>query len=383
MSLFRKIKNVALFTGLSFPVLLSAYDREKRISELEKQMLEIGSYHNGRVFGAKLAPASPVSSDWEISFDALLWQAGVGETEYACSTTNVSATEIRYPFRGTISEISFGWDWGFRFSIGKENVYDEFDLILAYTRYFTSAKDGYRKDLPSGFFGLTGFFDPALLAKSRYKLHYQNIDLEMGKSYFITQKILVRSHIGLKTSWITQKQDSRYEFAVRSGDLLSFSSRLQDQCKFWGIGPRVGLHSRWYLCQEISLVNKIGGSLLYGYYKVQDFYESNEIQAVSGETRQTISRTDLEGSCHHFSPFAEILLGLSWNRAFYQDKIVVMATLSYETSYFWRQKEVISGEGAMRTGASPTLVNSSRVQFAKQAEDLGFRGVSFSLEVDF
>lgn len=383
MSFFSKVIRPLSFAFFSFPLFLSAYDREKRISELERQMLEVGSYHNGRTFGAKFAPASPVVSDWELSADVLLWQASVGETEYACSTTNLTVNEIRYPFKGTISDISFGWDFGFRCSVGKQNVYDEYDLILSYTRYFVTEREGYRKDLPSGFFGLTGFFDPALVAKSRYRLHYQNIDLEMGKAYFITQRILVRSHIGLKTSWITQKQDSFYSFNIRKDDLVSFSSKLKDNCRFWGIGPRVGFHSRWYFCPEVSLINKMGGSLLYGYYKVEDLYESNESRVVGGDIRQTIGRTDLKGTCHHFSPFAEILIGLSWNRTYLQDKIVVMASLNYEMNYFWRQREVISGEGAMRTGTSPTLINSSRVQFAKQAEDVGFRGVSFSVEVDF
>lgn len=363
--------------------ILCAYDREQRISELERQMLEVGAYHNGRNFGARFAAGSPVDSDWEVSIDALLWQANIGGTEYACSTSNVTGGAVRYPFRGEISGISFGWDWGFRCSVGKQNIYDEYDLSLAYTRYFVTEREGYRKDLPSGFFGLTGFLDPALVARSRYRLHYQNLDLELGKTYFVTEKLLLKSHMGLKTSWIGQKQDSRYEFNVGSGDLLSFTSKLKDTCSFLGIGPRVGVHSRWYLCQEVSLVNKIAGALLYGYYKVQDEYNSNEIAIVNGETQRTVGLTQLRGSCHHFSPFGEIFIGLSWNRAYIQDKIVVMVSLNYETSYFWRQKETVSGEGVVRTGSSPTLLNASRVLFAKQVEDLGFRGVSLSVEVDF
>ena len=383
MSFLRSI-SAYLSTGFLTTASLFAYDnREKRISELEKQMLEVGSYHPGGVFGSRFASASPINSDWQIAVDALLWQAKVGGTEYAYSIATITDSGAALPLNGSISEISFDWDWGFRFEVGKQNVYEECDLIFAYTHYFTSARDGYRKDLPSGFLGLTGFLDPALMAKSHYRLHYQNIDLELGRAYFVSKQLLFRTHVGLKSSWIDQKQNSHYDFNVKFGDTLSFTSHLKDTCKFWGMGPRIGVHSRWYLCKEVSLINKLAGALLYGYYKVEDVYNTDESKTINNEIERSFGNVNLKGSSHHFSPFTEMLIGISWNRAFIQDKLMLTINLSYETLYFARQKETLSGEGAIRKGNVPTLLNSSRIRFAKKIEDVGFRGVSLSIEVDF
>lgn len=383
MSFLRSV-SVYISTGLLATTTLFAYDnRERRISELEKQMLEVGAYHPGGVFGSRFASASSINSDWEVNVDVLLWQAKVGGTEYAYSVSKITDSGTSYPLNGNISEISFDWDWGFRIGVGKQNIYEECDLLLSYTHYFTAARDGYRKDLPSGFLGLTGFLDPAIIAKSHYRLHYQNLDLEFGRAYFVSKQLLFRPHIGLKSSWIDQKQTSRYEFNVRSGDFISFSSYLKDVCNFWAIGPRIGLHSRWYLCKELSLVNKLAGAMLYGYYKVEDIYNTDESRMVNNQVERSLGEVDLKGSTHHFCPFTEMLIGLSWNRAYIQDKIILTISLSYETLYFSRQKEAITGDGSIRMSNSPTLLNSSGMRFSKQVEDLGFHGVSFSVEVDF
>lgn len=381
---FFKTSSVYLSIGVLTTTALFAYDsRENRISELEKQMLEIGSYHPGGVFGARFASASPLVSDWQVGAEALLWQAKVGGTEYAYSVANITSSGATLPLNGTISEISFDWDWGFKFEVGKQNIYEECDLILSYTRFLTSARDGYRKDLPSGFLGLTGFLNPAVTAKSHYQLRYQNLDLEFGKAYFVSKQLLFRTHVGLKSSWINQKQSSLYEFDANFGDTVSFVSNLKDTCDFFGIGPRIGFLSRWYLCKEISLVSRLAGSLLYGYYKVEDSYNTKESKTINNKIETSFGKVNLKGSSHHFSPFSEILIGLSWNRAYIQDKLILTVTLSYETLYFARQKETLSGEGALRKGDTPTLLNSSQIRFAKHIEDIGFRGISLSIEVDF
>jgi hypothetical protein len=384
MRLFKK-GFIFLSIGIRTTTLLFAYDnKEKRISELEKQMLEVGSYHPGGVFGSRFASASPINSDWEVGIEALLWQAKVGGTEYACSVENLRpSTGNSFPLSGTISEISFDLDWGFKCQIGKQNIYEGCDLLLSYTRYFTSSRDGYRKDLPSGFFGLTGFLNPALTAKSHYKLHYQNVDAEFGKANFVSKQLLFRGYIGLKSSWIDQIQKSYYAFDVNYADLASFSSYLKDTANFWAIGPKLGMLSRWYLCREFSLMSKVAGALLYGYYRVQDLYETQESRLIQQETETSFGKVDLKGSSHHFCPFVEMALGLSWNKAYLQDKIVMTLNLSYDMLYFSRQKETLTGEGFVNTGGVPTLLNASVIHFTKTVEDLGFHGVSFSVEVDF
>ena len=276
--------------------------------------------------------------------------------------------------------MTFDWNFGFRAGMGKQNLVKGSDLFLTYTFYKTTASDGYHKELPSGFLGLTGFLDPAIIARSDYHLNYQNIDIEFGRSYYISRQVLIKSNLGLKLSRISQKQVSHYRFNVQSEDLVSFSSNLKDQNLFLGVGPKVGFYSRWYLGREISLYNQIGAALLYGYFQVKDHYDADEKKLINQNIITSLSQINLNGAAHKFSPFAEILIGASWNRSYLKDKIILMLSVSYETLYFWREAQKLIAEGVIRTNGSAGL---SRVLFERQAEDLGFRGLSLKIEIDF
>lgn len=360
----------------------TAYDQDRRISDLEKQMLEIGAHHPSGVFGANFSASDPLDSEWELSAEALLWQAKVGGTQYAYSVAKLSVDTPTYPLSGTISEMSFPWSWGFRFGLGKEKIHDDCDLYLNYTRFVTSDSEGCRKDLPSGFLGLTGFLTPALVAKSKYKISYQNLDLEIGKAFFLSKYLLLRAFIGLKNAWITQKQNSEYSFDVQSGDLVSFFSELNDRCSFFGIGPRVGACSRWYLGREFCFIFRAAGSVMTSYYKVTDKYHAEETKQLEDSIKEVISDIDLEASKHQLSPFIEMLIGISWNKAFLKDKVVLAISLGYETLYFWRQNQFVSGEGSIQSIES-SASKVTYMRFVRQAEDLGFRGVTLRFEVDF
>ncbi len=356
---------------------------DKRISELEKQMLEIGGYNQAGTFGAYFGGPSSTSSDWEVAVDVLLWKTQAGGTEYAYSVNHLQPLGSSFPLKGKISQMTFDWSFGFKVGAGKQNLIRDSDLFLTYTYYKTSASDGYHKELPSGFFGLTGFLDPAMTAKSDYQLNYQNIDIEIGRSYYVSRLVLVKSNIGLKLSRISQKQISQYGFDVQSEDLVSFSSSLKDRNLFLGVGPEATFYSRWYLGREVSLYNKMGAALLYGYFQVKDQYSANEKKLLNQQIVTSLSQINLNGASHRFSPFAEMLVGISWNRSYLKDKVVLMVSVSYETLYFWREAQKLVAEGAITTINSINATNSSRVLFERQAEDLGFSGISLKIEIDF
>jgi len=358
-------------------------DHDKRISELEKQMFEVGGYTSSGNFGAFFGQDKKNPSDWETAAELLYWQTQAGGTEYAYSVAHLQPSGASFPLTGQVDQISFDWSLGFRIGAGRQHVVQDYDLFFMYTWYKTQAASGHKKELPSGFLGLTGFLDPALTTSSHYHLSYQNIDIEMGKNYYVSSRILVRSHIGLKLSRISQKQNSSYDFNVQTGELVSFSSHLRDYSKFLGIGPRIGVNSRWYITREFSLYNQMGISLLYGYFQVKDFYNADEEKIENSLLTTCTSEIDLTGFSHKFSPYGEMLLGLSWNRAFLQDKFVLTISLNYETLYFWRQIQKIVAEGSLRSTLSRSTFNSSRILFERQAEDIGFRGISLKIEMDF
>ena len=375
----------ALFLLVTLNVMLFSASSEDRISDLEKQILEVSTVTQMGNIGAKFASSGQalLGCRWLFSVDVLLWKAKTGDSAFAYSVDRPPTEGLAFPQNGNIMEIDFGWDWGFKVGAGMQTTHNDWDLFLQFTRYKTADSAGSRKDLPSGFLGLTGFLDPALCAKSSYKLSYYDLSFFLGRAYFVSSKLMVKPYIGLKNSWISQKQDSRYDFDTRSGILISFASQLRDSCKFWGIGPLGGFYSQWYLDGGFSILSEVSVALLYGYYKCEDFYKTNESRIQNGNQVVSFGTAYIKGSSHHYSPFTEFQLGLCYERSYNDDRFFFLCKLFYEAQYFFRQEDKIVVEGAVRTGPTPNLINSSSVRFTRESEDVSFHGITFRMEFYF
>lgn len=374
-----------LFVIGSLQVAAFSNSPEQRISELEKQMLEVSTMNQMGTFGAKFASSGPSSSKgrWLVSLDVLLWKAKTGASEFAYSVDRIAPEGVTFPQRGTISEIDFGWQWGFKAGVGMQTTHDDWDIYLQYTRFKTAQSAGSKKDLPAGFLGLTGFLDPALSAKSSYKLSYNDLSLLLGKAYYLSSKFMTKPFLGIKNSWINQKQTSKYEFDTRSGSLISFSSQLEDRCKFWGIGPLAGFNWQFYLDGGFSLLSEVSVSLLYGFYKCEDFYKTEESRIEGDQNISSFGRANIKGSMHHFSPYSDFQIGLCYERSYNEDRIFFLCKLLYEAQYFFRQEDKINVDGVVTTGPTPRLANSSMVRFTRESEDVSFQGLTFRMELFF
>jgi hypothetical protein len=376
--MFLKKKATALFILCSFSLGYTGQDREKRISELERQMLEVGAYHKNNTFGAVFAPSKQFETRGEFFLDLLFYKANLGESDFSFSYPTTQGGNPSLPYYAKIGNLSFDWNIGVRVGVSKDHAYEDCSLSIIYTYFSTLAKEGHRKNLPTSFLSFISSLEPDISLKSSYEVEYQNLDLLISKSYFISEKILYSSSLGLKASLIKQDQKSYQVLSVSKPSTILFSSKLEDLCNFYGIGPKVGLFSRWYIFKEISLINSLSGSLLYGYYKVNDDFFSSEKKKNEDET---LSKIKIKDSFHSFSPYIEGSIGISWNRAFFREKIVATLSCFYEILFFWRQNKTISGaaEFYQKTDSE----KKEHLLFSRKADDVAFKGVVVKASIDF
>lgn len=361
---------VALAATALSASLFAGPDMETRLQYLEQQMKQVRTETATGTFGAKTASARPEvdGKGVFVSVDALLWHAKVGGTEYAYTDNNTLAS---FPVQGSTKELDFDWSWGFRFGLGYNFAHDSWDALLNYT-YFKS-NDSSKVDgggngavVPlQGNANLTvvDFGAPFVYgtyASSQFKFSYDNLDLELGRSYFISGSLCFRPFFGIRNTWLDLAQNTTYS----GGAILGVNSfKVNNTNDFWGIGPRAGMDSKWYLANGFSIFGNLSGSLLWGYFKVE--HQEN----VTNNPQQ--NSIDLTANMHRFAPNAQLCIGLAYDRYVYNDKQHIGLSLGWENIYYWRVNQMLE------------VIDSSTSKYERISEDASMQGVTFHLRWDF
>ncbi len=333
-----------LFLVLIYIFPLLGNDLENRVQLLEQKMDQVGTETEGGRFGANFT-----SGEFEKGWAGLqffggpfFWHAKVGGTEYVY--------DLATRGKGKIESQSFDWDWGYRLGAGLRLPILKWELIGTYTHFGTQDHEGRGVIPPSLLISLKGGIIPASQkATSDYKIDYDNIDLYLYQTSFFSRLLGLSSSIGLKRTWIDQKQGVTY-----IGDGVT---RVKDRCRFVGTGPSIGLNMKWHLLCGISFIAGGHVSLLFGKFELK--HSENQIA--------------LKGSTHLFSPTLHFLLGINWDYPMKWGQFSL--SLGYEAEYFWRQNQAVEIENK--------AANGFRFQLIRYAEDLTFYGITLKAGIEF
>ncbi len=380
------LKRLSFFSiGIVLSQAVFSSNYEGRISELERQMLEVSIEPKKGVYGAKFASSTKARNKvrFEIIGELLVWKAGTGSQDYAYSTDSLGLEKPKIPFKGVVQSLSFDFDVGFRAGFTLGLTKDFWDISLLYTRFTTSASRHHNKGWPEGFMGLTGYLSPAVETKVDYDISYNCLDLSVLKDYFLSYSFKVEPALGIKTVWVKQNQSSRYYLDLQQQDRLFFESNLTDVCKYVGAGPFFQVKSGFFLGSGFSLNFGGASALLYGKYKITDKYFSREEKIISNEKKEESSFVNLEGNSSFISPIAELYFGLDYQEFIYQEKVQIKISAGYEILYFWRQSEILAARGNLKQDYSSIPSSIKSVSFQRTAEDLTFQGLTLVLSLSF
>ncbi|MCP5503985.1 MAG: MOMP family protein [Chlamydiales bacterium] len=380
VSMLRKI-SIAIASLVASSTVNAAMDMDSRVTQLENQMQQVRTETAMGTYGAQTASARPEVDGygWFFTFDVLYWHAKVGGTEFAYTDQDPRA---QLPVSGRTKDIDFEWDWGLRVGLGYNFDHDGWDLRAQYTWFDTNGSDSTRSGINSSIVPLRGSstivanvntstanqFLYCTSAKSQYDFDYSAIDLELGRAYFISGKLSFRPHWGLKTAWIDQEQITRYTGGIVDPNsptqlgLEGNTVHVKDDCDFWGLGPRVGLDSRWHLGYGFSIFGNVAGALLFGYFDV----EHKERYSQFGD-----NRIKLSGNRHAFSPTAQMQLGLRYDTYIHNNTQHIGVGLGFEAQYWWRQNQMLK------------IDDSQVLKYERYSEDVSMHGITLDIRWDF
>ncbi len=312
-------------------------------------------------------------------FDAefLWWKAENQGFSYAFNQT---VDTITFPNVGNVIRIHPDWDPGFRLGFGWNTSYDSWELLAKWTWYNNhSEKTTQLSNVPAADLGqglypmwpaaltVTGGTDlgPYTEVGAHWNLHFNSIDLELGRPFFPTQTLLLRPHFGGRGAWLHQSFANHFRHSINPAHIAEF--RFDGKNRYWGVGPRMGFDGEWHLGRGFSLLGKIASSLLYGQTKVE-----NLSQGPSSATGQWEIHHLFNDRFDQLVPNLQMLFGIQWGTSFRCDTLYFGMNASWETNYWWNQFNIpVSFEGY--AAPMPTVGN----------QPLTMEGLTLNFQLDF
>ncbi len=343
----------------SIPEICTEEKLEERLCKIE------------HAFHSKVNPLATIAPTFFLIGDVLYWQARETGLAYAVTASDtVIGTLLPHDFE--VSEPEFDWDFGFRVGFGYNAEKDGWDTSIVWTRLHTKAID--QGMLASGEFFLPLWSSPDFIVTppmvitstdAHWKLHFNELDWNLGKAYHPTKFLVMRPFIGPSAVRIEQEYHIKYRRAV-----LTEEDHIHIENEFKGIGARAGCDLQFLLGREWSLMAKASAAIYSGYF---DIDRDEDFESPFGK-----ESFDIDQKIHVARPATSLSLGLNWEHKFLRRCAFFRANLSYDIQYFFKQNQMPRVIGKPFTS---TVIPFDT--FIADQGDLNLHGGSFSLTYGF
>ncbi len=250
-----------------------------------------------------------------------------------------------------LKQVHFGWDPGFRVGVGYGMKHDQWDTQIYYTWFRTCGKDhgsrgpgtmhsaflgNFYVDNPLGL-GISG---PAYQSASiDWTIRFHVFDWELGRNFWVSESLALRPFLGLKGGWIHQSIHSKW----RNPNLPSpefFNLGIENlKNNFWGIGPEMGINTKWVLytgqSQCFSLFGDFSGAMMWGHWSFSDAFKNDIDQKISVDVKNINGGASMLRS----------LMGFEWNADLKQQRYRFSTKLGYEMQFWLDQLQFYSFTG--------------------------------------
>ncbi|MBS0652597.1 MAG: hypothetical protein JSR39_03625 [Verrucomicrobia bacterium] len=333
--------------------------------------------------------SAPVDKGWFIDGSFLYWNAKVDGYQFAekLSITGLSTTSLPTSVnaKAKLETPTFdSWDPGLQLGIGYIFPQrEQWCVRLSWTHFNTDNEhsitthpntppDGYL--LPTLYPVLTGTL--ADRASSHWNMHFNTLDLELSRQFFIGKWLSFKPRMGLRAAWIEQHFRVNYHSVfLTAATAFSFDQLFRCRQEYEGIGLKFGTDLQFYITRAWSILGNLSTSLLWGTTELKQkatgriFVSDTDSFPESLVLSKTFDklRTNLEGQ-----------LGLQWQTYYHQGKYRFAASALYSIGYWFRQNlltnQIVSPAGNLQ---QPAVVE------ANTNGDLQLQGLNIQLEFDF
>lgn len=328
-----------------------------------------------------------------IHVDFLWWRAC--EEGIALGVSDTLSTFSSNPGRNLVRDVSrikrlqFHDKPGFKIGFERECGYDDWQLALNWTHFHSKAV-AHAKE--AAFFGsteelLTSFWERGtdlfpLHSKGTWKLDIDLIDLDLGRRYFVCQRLVLRPYIGLRGARITQTYlvNSETNNAAAPGESNSFISQSKSRANLLAVGPRLGVDMEFAIACGFKVFGQAASSLVFGRFDRHSKEHNKQFGTFSEEDTVDFYYQSKNGLDHCSRAITDLAVGLKWNGcvASCNQIYALQLMLAWEHHMFYRLNTLdFASQGfAIRSGE---LTGASSKKFG----DLSTQGLTVSAQLGF
>ncbi len=272
--------------------------------------------------------------------------------------------------QGSTIELQPGFKPGFRVGAGYNCKYDDWWVDALYTWYQTRKKVEVTDPdalLPNNALIPLVLLNPisglvtATNFNAQWKLHYNVVDLELGRNFYVSKHLALNPFASLRGAWMLQKITT---FSI--GKLVSSSQpnspvnvTTSQKQTFWGVGPRLGLNTHWLFGMSGFGFSLNGcASLLYsGFsYTQASFLSSSLGTTTTGSFKNSFKRIRAN---------AELFAGFDYGHCWKDQVLYLDVYAGYSAVYWWNQNLMITANNLYPSG------------------DLLFHGLTLGFDLEF
>lgn len=278
---------------------------------------------------------------WDVFADVLVWNLQETCSQWAFVIIPKFVTQPAAPFTGKFNAdldmVTFEWKPGVRTGLSYTFDHDCWNTRFYYTWYQTH---GSRHIIPppgnviQSQFIATDFLLtlPSLSlsfneAKIRWNVFFNMFNWDLGRIFTLGDSLSLRPYLGLQGGWIHQKVRASW---LNSNTTFPYSAFETLKHRFWGVGPEVGIDSRWNVwsgeCDELSIYGDFGQAYLWGHWSFNEVAHTTEnITTINTQPDRNMGSLTFLGSS-----------GFIWDARLNNDLLLFTVKVGYEFQ-IWTQ----------------------------------------------
>ncbi len=338
--------------------------RHTEISDLQNRVTALEQRKGGcGMINPSGLPHVKNSTDLFVFGDLIYWNAHENGLNYAVQNKGSSLNLAN----AKVKNIHGDWNFGFRVGIGYKIPHDEWDLRLTWLRYSDHTRS--KISAHSGTYVFAIMANPADViagiatvsgAQSRWRLQLNQLDLDLGKEFFVSKWLTLRPHFGVRCDWVKQRWSGEYK---NSPAALEIDVKYRD--KWWGIGLEGGIDTQWGLGCGFSLFGNLTAAILYGFHDL-NFDQQTQIASTSTQF------ADLDEVYRISHPTLDLQMGVRWDSMLDDDRFHLGFQVGWEHHIYFSQNQFPQFNTAFSAG-----------KFTSNQGDLTLQGWTFSARLDF
>lgn len=250
------------------------------------------------------------------------------------------------------------WDPGFRVGLGMDTCCDGWDIMATWTYYQNKESDSRSVEPPSASPQVgrqtlasqwTADFGPSDALAAKWRFRFNQIDLIMGKAFWVSPCFVLRPFAGPRGIWTR----TRFE-VLASGTVTDSGASTVDEHsvsaqyhnKFWGVGLLAGTGMNWYLSSCFSLYGKGDVSLLWGKYDIKREETFFSQETVSGGAPSIVTNfaNTVYSDFHHMQPMVDVELGVSLESNWCNCRLRGTLQVGWEHHYLWEHNDRVPSD---------------------------------------